>query len=231
MLGVLVNVVAVAIGGLLGMLLKKGIPEKVEKGVMTAVGLCCMMIGIQGALDGMDVLIVTISMVLGAIFGGLLDIDKGVNKLGNWVERKFRKTGGTVSVAEGFVSATLLFCVGAMTIVGSLNSGLRGDHTMLYTKSLLDFFSGMMMAVSLGIGVSLSAVSILVIQGGIALLARYLEPLLNSIPGSIEQISCVGSVMIIAIGLNLMGITKIKVANFLPGIIVAPIAVWVASLF
>ena len=231
MLGVLVNVVAVAIGGLLGLLLKKGIPARVEKGVMAALGLCCAVIGIQGALDGMETLIVIISMVVGAIIGGIIDIDRGVNKLGSWVESRFQKNGSTVSVAEGFVSATLLFCVGAMTIVGSLNSGLRGDHTMLFTKSLLDFFSGMMMAVSLGVGVALSAVSILVIQGGIALLAGVLEPLLAAIPGSIEQIACVGSVMIIAIGLNLIGVTKIKVANFLPGIIVAPIAVWVASLF
>ena len=231
MLGVLVNVIAVVIGGILGLLLKKGIPSHVEKGVMAALGLCCMVIGIQGALDGADTLIVIISMVVGAIVGGIIDIDKGVNRLGAWVEKRFQKDGGSVSVAEGFVSATLLFCVGAMTIVGSLNSGLRGDHAMLFTKSLLDFFSGMMMAVSLGIGVALSAVSILVVQGGIALLAGVLEPLLSSIPGSVEQIACVGSVMIIAIGMNLIGITKIKVANFLPGIIVAPIAVWVASLF
>lgn len=231
MLGVIVNAVAVIIGGLLGLLLKKGIPAQVEKGVMAALGLCCMVIGVQGALDGMDTLIVIISMVVGTIVGGIIDIDKGVNRLGAWVEKRFQKEGGTVSVAEGFVSATLLFCVGAMTIVGSLNSGLRGDHAMLFTKSLLDFFSGMMMAVSLGIGVCLSAVSIFVVQGGIALLAGVLEPLLNAIPGSIEQISCVGSVMIIAIGLNLIGVTKIKVANFLPGIIVAPIAVWVAGLF
>lgn len=230
MLGVLVNVVAVVVGGLLGLLLKKGIPEKVEKGVMSAVGLCCMVIGIDGALNGMDVLIVVISMVLGAIFGGVLDLDHQMNRLGGWVERRLQKQGGTVSLAEGFVSATLLFCVGAMTIVGSLNSGLRGDHTMLFTKSLLDFFSAMMMAVSLGIGVSLSAVSILVIQGGIALLAGVLEPVLNAVPGSITQIACVGSVMIIGIGTNLLGVTKIKVANFLPGLLVAPIAVWVASL-
>ena len=230
MLGVLVNVAAVLVGGFLGLIFKKGIPQKVEKGVLTALGLCVMVIGIDGALDGMDTLIVIISMVLGAIIGGLLDIDKQVNRLGDWVERKFRKEGGTVTLAEGFVSATLLFCVGAMTVVGSLNSGLRGDHAMLFTKSLLDFFSGMMLAVSLGAGVMLSAVSVLVVQGGIALLAGVLEPLLAAIPGSIEQISCVGSVMIIAIGLNLAGITKIKVANFLPGLIIAPIAVWVASL-
>lgn len=231
MLGVIVNAVAVVIGGLLGLLLKKGIPVRVEKGVMAALGLCCMAIGVQGALDGMDTLIVIISMVVGTIVGGIIDIDKGVNRLGAWVEKRLQKDGGTVPVAEGFVSATLLFCVGAMTIVGSLNSGLRGDHTMLFTKSLLDFFSGMMMAVSLGIGVCLSAVSILVVQGGIALLAGVLEPLLAAIPGSVEQIACVGSVMIIAIGLNLIGVTKIKVANFLPGLVVAPVAVWVAGLF
>ncbi len=231
MLGVIVNVLAVLAGGLLGLLLKKGIPARVEKGVMAALGLCCAIIGIQGAMDGMEVLIVIISLVLGTLVGGLLDIDRQVNRLGSWVENRFRREGGTVSVAEGFVSATLLFCVGAMTIVGSLNAGLRGDHTMLFTKSMLDFFSSTMMAVSLGIGVALSSVSILVIQGGIALLAGVIEPLLNAIPGSVEQIACVGNVMIFAIGLNLAGATKIKVANMLPGIFVAPLAVWVAGLF
>ena len=230
MLGVFVNVVAVLIGGLLGVLMKKGIPSKVEKGVMSAVGLCCVVIGVDGALNGMEVLIVVISMVLGAIVGGILDLDHQMNRLGSWVERKMRKEGGTVSLAEGFVSATLLFCVGAMAIVGSLNSGLRGDHTMTFTKSLLDFFSSMMMAVSLGVGVMLSSVSILVYQGLIVLLAGVLEPMLNAIPGSITQIACVGSVMIIGIGTNLLGVTKIKVANFLPGLLVAPVAVWVASL-
>ena len=145
MLGVLVNVVAVLLGGFLGVLFKKGIPQKVEQGVMSALGLCCMVIGIDGALNGMDTLVVIVSMVLGALVGGLLDIDKGVNRLGAWVEHKFQKQQGQVSLAEGFVSATLLFCVGAMTVVGSLNSGLRGDHTMLFTKSLLDFCSAMML--------------------------------------------------------------------------------------
>ena len=230
MLGVLVNTLAVTVGGFLGLLMKKGLPERVEKGVMSALGLCCAIIGIQGAMDGMETLIVIISMVVGATVGGLLDIDRQVNRLGHWVEGRFHSKNGSVSIAEGFVSATLLFCVGAMTVVGSLNSGLRGDHAMLFTKSLLDFFSSMMLAVSLGVGVLLSGLSILVIQGGIALLAGVLEPLLSAIPGSITQIACTGSVMILAIGLNLMGVTKIKVANYLPGILIAPVAVWVASL-
>jgi len=230
MLGVLVNTLAVTVGGFFGLLMKKGLPERVEKGVMSALGLCCAIIGIQGAMDGMETLIVIISMVVGATVGGLLDIDRQVNRLGHWVEGRFHSKNGSVSIAEGFVSATLLFCVGAMTVVGSLNSGLRGDHAMLFTKSLLDFFSSMMLAVSLGVGVLLSGLSILVIQGGIALLAGVLEPLLSAIPGSITQIACTGSVMILAIGLNLMGVTKIKVANYLPGILIAPVAVWVASL-
>ncbi len=230
MLGVLVNVVAVLLGGFLGVLFKKGIPQKVEQGVMSALGLCCMVIGIDGALNGMDTLVVIISMVLGALVGGILDVDKGVNWLGAWVEHKFQKEQGQVTLAEGFVSATLLFCVGAMAVVGSLNSGLRGDHAMLYTKSLLDFCSSMMLAVSLGAGVMLSAVSILLFQGSIALLAGVIEPLLDAIPGSVEQISCVGSVMIIAIGLNLIGICKIKVANFLPAILITPVVVWLFSM-
>lgn len=229
MLGVFVNVLSVLLGGGLGLLLKKGIPQKVEQGVLTALGLCCALIGIQGALDGMDTLTVIISMVLGTVVGGLLDIHSGVERLGAFVERKFRKESGTVSLAEGFVSATLLFCVGAMTVVGSLNSGLRGDHTMLYTKSLLDFFSGMMLAVSLGAGVLLSSVSVLVIQGGIALLAKFIEPLLSAVPGSVEQISCVGSVMILAIGLNLMGMGKLKVANYLPALVITPLVVWISN--
>jgi len=231
MLGVLVNAIAIVIGGVLGVLLKKGIPQKVEKCVMSALGLCVVVIGVQGAMNGMDTLVVIISAVLGTILGSLMDIDKQVNRLGDFVEAKFRKKeGGTVTLAEGFVSATLLFCVGAMAVVGSLNSGLRGDHTMLFTKSILDFFSGMMLAVSLGAGVLLSSVSVLVFQGAIALLAGVLEPLLMAIPGSIEQISCVGSVMILAIGTNLMGVTKIKVANMLPGIVLTPLVLWISQL-
>lgn len=226
MLGVLVNVAAVVVGGLLGVLLKKGIPQKVEQCVMAALGLCVLVIGVDGAISGMETLVVIISLVLGTIFGSILDIDKQINRLGDYVNKKI-SADGTISVAEGFVAATLLFCVGAMAVVGSINSGLRGDHTMLFTKSILDFFSAIMLAVSLGGGVMLSGASILVFQGAIALLAGVLEPILAAVPGSVEQISCVGSIMIMAIGTNLMGVTKIKVANMLPGIVLTPVVLWI----
>lgn len=229
MLGVLVNVAAVVVGGLLGVLLKKGIPQKVEQCVMAALGLCVLVIGVDGAISGMETLVVIISLVLGTIFGSILDIDKQINRLGDYVNKKI-SADGTISVAEGFVAATLLFCVGAMAVVGSINSGLRGDHTMLFTKSILDFFSAIMLAVSLGGGVMLSGASILVFQGAIALLAGVLEPILAAVPGSVEQISCVGSIMIMAIGTNLMGVTKIKVANMLPGIVLTPVVLWIYQL-
>ena len=221
MLGVLVNAAAVIIGSLIGVFLKKGIPEKVEKTVMTGLGLCTMLIGIQGALKDPEVLVMILSIVLGAIVGGVIDIDDKLNRLARRVEDRFRKgkTGG-VSLAEGFVSGTLLFCVGAMTIVGSFNAGLRGDNEMLFTKSMLDFFSAMMLSVSLGIGVGASALAVFVLQGGIVLFAGVLEPLLSE--AMIAQIACVGSVMIVGIGLNLAGIAKIKVANYLPAILFTP---------
>ena len=221
MLGVLVNAAAVIVGGFIGVLLKKGIPEKVEKTVMTGLGLCTMLIGIQGALQEPQVLVMILSIVLGAIVGGILDIDGWLNREAKRVEDHFRKgkEGGT-SLAEGFVSGTLLFCVGAMTIVGSFNAGLRGDNEMLFTKSMLDFFSAMMLSVSLGVGVMTSAAAVFVLQGAIVLFAGVLEPLLST--AMIAQIACVGSVMIVGIGLNLAGIAKIKVANYLPAILFTP---------
>ena len=173
-------------------------------------------------LKGENVLVAIVSMVLGAIVGTAVDIDKRLNGAGEFLSKKLRKgDGDKVSLAEGFVTASLLFCVGAMTIVGSLNSGLEGDHSMIYTKSLLDFFSSMMLSASLGIGVPFAAIFVFVFQGGIVLLAGVLEPLLSS--SAIAEITCVGSLMILALGLNLTGISKFKVANYLPALVFAPL--------
>ena len=221
MLGVIVNMLAAVVGGTLGTLFKKGIPEKITKSIMIAVGLCVIYIGIDDALVGENTLVLIVSMLVGTAIGSLVDIDDKINRLGSWVEKKFNKGEKKVSVAEGFVTATLLFCVGSMTVVGSLNAGLLGDNQMLYTKSLLDLISGTMIAASCGIGVVFSAVSILVIQGGIVLLAELLSGVLND--AAINEMTCVGSVIIIALGLNLVGISKFKVANFMPAIILAPV--------
>lgn len=232
MIGVIVNTATVLLGSLIGLLCKKGIPERVEKAVMTAIAICTMYMGVSGALSGQNTLVMILSMIVGTIVGTLLDIDGGINRLGNWVENRFKKKqSDSISVAEGFVTASLLFCVGAMTIVGSLNSGLHGDHSLIFTKSLLDLFSSMMLAASLGIGVLCSSVFVFLFQGALVMLSQLIAPFLTDL--AIAEITCVGSLMILALGLNLLGVTKIKVANMLPAMVAAPLALalydWVAA--
>ena len=227
MWGVLVNTLAVILGSSLGLLFKKAIPKKITDGVMMALALCTLYIGIDGVLNGSNVLLIIISMVLGAVIGFLLNLHSGIERLGVWVEQHFARSH-TGTVARGFVTASLLFCVGAMTVVGSLNAGLSGDNTLLYAKSLLDLVSSMMMAVSLGIGVLLAAAVVLVFQGSIVFLAQVIHPIMTE--GAVNAMVCVGSLMILALGLNLLGATKIKVANYLPALAVAPLLWWLFSL-
>jgi len=229
MFGVIINVITVLIGSSVGLLLKKGIPEKVNQAAMIGLGACTLYIGISGSLCGENTLILIASVVLGAIVGTLLNIDGAINRLASSVEARFRKKDGNATIAEGFISATLLFCVGSMTVTGSLQAGLTGDHSVLITKAMLDLVSSMMLASSLGIGVLLSAAMVFVIQGGLVLLAGMLSPLLSS--GAINEMTCAGSLLIVMIGTNLMGITKIKVADFLPAIIFAPMIYNIIPLF
>lgn len=229
MLGVIINVITVIIGSCVGLLFKKGIPERVTQAVMIGLGACTLYIGISGSLCGENVLILIASIVSGVIIGTLLDIDGAINKLASTVENKMKKDGTNISIAEGLVSATLLFCVGSMTVTGSIQAGLSGDHTILITKATLDLVSSMMLASSLGIGVLLSSVSVLFIQGGLVLLAGWIAPLLSV--GAINEMTCAGSLLIVMIGTNLMGITKIKVADFLPAIVLAPIIYNLVPLF
>ena len=221
MLGVLVNVGTVLIGSLVGLFLKRGIPERVTEALMVGIGLCTVFIGISGALQGENTLVLILSMAIGTVIGTLLDIDKQLNRLAAYVEKRFRQKDDQVTVAEGFVTASLLFCVGAMTIVGSLQAGLTGDCEMLFTKATLDLISSCVLAASLGIGVLLADIFVLVFQGGIVLLAGFVAPFLTDY--AIAEMTCAGSVLIIALGLNLIGVTKIKVANYLPVIFIPPI--------
>lgn len=219
MLGVIINVLTVLIGSSLGLLFKKGIPERVREAVMSGLGVCTLCIGLSGAIESENVLIMIASVVIGAIVGTLIGIDRGINKLAEKIEKRFAKKDG-VSIAEGLVSSTLLFCVGSMTLTGSLEAGLTGDSTILITKALLDLFSSMMLASSLGIGVMLSAISVLVIQGSLVLAASFLAPVLSE--SAVNEMTAVGSLLIIMIGLNLLKVTKLKVADYLPAIIIAP---------
>ena len=229
MLGVLINVITVIIGSSIGLLFKKGIPEKVSHAAMVGLGACTVYIGITGSLSGENVLILIAAVVLGAIIGTLLNIDGGISALAEKVETKFKKDGSNVSIAEGIISATLLFCVGSMTVTGSIQAGLTGDNSILITKAMLDLVSSMMLASSLGIGVLLSAVAVFVIQGGLVLLAGMLAPVMSV--SAINEMTCAGSILIIMIGTNLMGITKIKVADYLPAILFAPVIYNLIPLF
>lgn len=229
MVGVIINIITVIIGSCIGLVFKKGIPERVSSAVMIGLGMCTIYIGIDGALVGENVLIVIAAMVLGAIVGTLLDIDGAMARLSGAVERRFQKSGKGCSVAEGFMTATLLFCVGSMTVTGSIKAGLDGDNSILITKATLDLVSAMMLASSLGVGVLLSAGSILVIQGGLVLLAGLISPFMS--PAAIAEMSCAGSLLIIMVGTNLAGVTKFKVADYLPAIIIAPIIVNLIPLF
>ncbi|MBR6541920.1 MAG: DUF554 domain-containing protein, partial [Anaerotignum sp.] len=157
-----------------------------------------------------------LSMAIGIVIGEGLDLDDRLNRFATSVENRFKKGGNEISLAEGFVTASLLFCVGAMTIVGSLQAGLSGDYEMLFTKSLLDFISSMVFASSLGIGVMLAAAFVFVFQGGIVLLAQFIAPFLTD--AVIAEMVCSGSLIIFALGMNIVGITKLKVINFLPAI-------------
>ena len=218
-LGVIINTATVIVGSVLGLLFKKGIPERVNKAVMGVVGLCVVYIGISGALQSNKAIVLIVSVLIGTIIGTIIKIQDGIDKLGRWVEKKFHKEGQT-SVAEGIITGTLLFCIGAMTIVGGFEAGLKGDDTTYITKAILDFVSAFMLATTLGYGVCLSAVAVLIIQGGLVALSGLLSSVLSG--EMIAELGAVGGIMIIALGLNLIGLTKYKVADMIPTFILVP---------
>lgn len=236
--GAIVNALAVIGGAAIGMLFKRliGDTSKNERAkalsdhIFFGMGLCVITIGISGAIESTNILVVIISVAIGSLLGHLMRLDAGVNALGNKIEALARDKFG--NVAQGFVSASLLFCVGAMAIVGSLDSGLLCDHTTQYTKATIDFVSAIVLASSMGIGVMFSALFILVFQGSITLLAQWISPFLNT-----EVISCmsvVGSILIIGLAMNMLNITKLKIMNYMPAIFLPilfiPLANWIAQI-
>lgn len=216
MIAVIVNTLTVLIGSTIGLLLKKGIPERITDTLMKGLGLCTIYIGWSGTLEGENTLVLILSMAIGIVIGEGLDLDDKLNRFATGIENRFKKGEDKISLAEGFVTASLLFCVGAMTIVGSLQAGLSGDYEMLYTKSVLDLISSMVFASSLGIGVMLAGAFVFIFQGAIVLLAQFVAPFLTD--AVIAEMICSGSLVIFALGLNIVGITKLKVLNFLPAI-------------
>ena len=217
MLGTIVNSIAVIIGCLVGLIVKGRLTEKISTTIMNGIALCVLYIGISGALQGEDTLIMIISVALGALIGEIIDIDNGLNRLGYYLESKFKNDkDSSISIAEGFITSSLLFCVGAMSIVGALESGLKGSYDTLFTKSILDGISAIIFTSSLGIGVIFSAVTVFLYQGSITLGAGLLSGVLSN--SVIINMSAIGGLLIIGLGLNMLGITKIKIANLLPAI-------------
>ena len=218
MLGTIVNSIAIVLGCLIGLLVKGRVSEKISDTVMNGVALCVLYIGISGSLKGEDTLATIICIAVGGLIGELIDIDKWLNKLGNFLESKCNKgqKEGSVSISQGFVSASLLFCIGAMAIVGSLQSGLSGNHETLFAKSVIDGIMSIIFASTLGIGVMFSAVSVFLYQGIITIGASFLSDVLST--SVINVMTGVGSLLIIGIALNILKATNIKIANLLPAV-------------
>lgn len=233
MLGVWVNFAAVVVGGLIGTLLRGGIPERFRRTINAGLALCVMLIGMSGALKTSSVLIVIVSVVAGSLLGERLRIEDGLDRMGAWAQRHFAKNDD--GFAAGFVNATLLFCVGAMAVVGSLEAGLSNRPDTLLAKAALDGVSAVIFASSFGVGVAFSAIPLTIYQGGIALLSGVLAPLLTD--ELIAEMSAVGSILILALSLNMLEVTKerIRVGNMLPAILVPcaylPLARWLSGLF
>ena len=219
MIGTLINCAAIVLGTCLGLLLRRGMKPAVSHTVMQGVGLSVILIGLMGAIETDNTLLVILSMVLGGVAGALIDIDGKMNRLGQWAQRKLtRGEGEGNTFAKGFVTASLVYCVGAMAVVGALDSGIRGDHSTLIAKAALDGVTAVIFASSLGIGVMLSAVPVFVYQGAIALLGNAVAPLLSD--AVITEMSAVGGLLIMGIGVNMLLEKDIKVANLLPAIVV-----------
>lgn len=224
MLSVFINVAAVLLGGTLGLFFNRSFPQRIADTVMKGLALCVLYIGVSGALEGEYVLVTILSVALGGALGEWLDLDGRLNWLGQRLEEKFGaqteaadgQRGARKSLAEGFVSASMLFCVGAMAIVGSLQSGLTGDHSTIIAKSLIDGIAAVLLASSLGAGVLFSAAAVFVYQGAIVLLAETLEPLLDA--STVAEMSCAGSLLIVGLALNMLDLTKLKVTNYIPAV-------------
>jgi uncharacterized membrane protein YqgA involved in biofilm formation len=223
MLGTIVNSLAIIGGCLVGLIVKGKLTQKISTTIMNGLALCVLYIGISGALKGQDTLQIIICIAIGALIGEIIDIDKKLSDLGDMIEKKINSrrkniSSEKISISEGFVTSSLLFCVGAMAVVGSLQSGLQGNNSTLFAKSILDGVSSVVFASSLGVGVMLSSIAIFIYQGSITLLAGGLSTILTD--NVISNMSAVGSLLIVGLGFNMLGVTKIKVANLLPAIFI-----------
>ena len=230
MIGTLINTIAILLGTAVGLLARKSLNDRLKDTVVQGEGLCVILIGLSSALQTADTMCVIICIVVGGLIGSAVNIERRLNQLGGVLEKRFAAGQQEGSIARGFVSASLIYCVGAMAIVGAMDSGLRGDHSTLIAKSMLDGVTSIFLAGSMGIGVGLSAFAVLIYQGLIAILAGWLEPLLTA--PIITEMGAVGGLLICGIGLNMIyDEHHIPVGNMLPAIFLPMIYLPIVGLF
>lgn len=226
MLGTIVNSLAIVVGSLIGILLKKGIKDDYKITIMDGISLTVIVIGIMGGIKSENMILAISSIVIGSLIGEIIGIEKRLDKLGDKLQKSFGARDSNFS--KGFVTASLIYCVGAMAIVGALESGIQGNHQTLFAKSILDGISSIIFASTLGIGVAFSAVAVFIYQGIITLLAGSVKGLLT--PEVINEMSAIGGILIMAIGINVLGIKKVKVGNMLPAIFIPIIYYMIVNL-
>ncbi|MGC9101225.1 MAG: DUF554 domain-containing protein [Caldisericum sp.] len=226
MKGTIINVITVLVGSTLGLIIGERFPERVKKIVIQSIGLFTMLIGITMIIKSTKFIEIFLSLILGSITGELLRIDERLEGL--MVKIKSKISPNSPHFVEGFITATLVFCVGAMTVVGSIQEGLTGDATLLITKSIMDGITSLTLASGLGIGVMFSAISVFLIQGSLTLLGSKLLFLMQDV--YINNFTGLGGVLILAIGIELLNIEKIKILNMLPSLVYLPIIIYISSL-
>ena len=232
MIGTLINFTTVMVGGSLGLLVGKRLPERLKAIVIASIGLITLVIGVSSAISTENTLIPLLALVIGSVIGELIDIDKRITSLGEWLKMRFSRGDETQNFTTAFVIASLQFCVGPLTILGAINDGLTGDYRLLAIKAVLDGISALIFASTFGVGTLFAGATVLIVQGGISLLASLLKPLLVSDPHlsmaqqpRVIELAAVGGVILIGLALNILDIKRIKVANMLPALLIAPLIV------
>ena len=232
MIGTLINIAGVLIGGALGTRIGSRLPERISQTVITGLGLFTLGFGMQMFLKTQNALVVAGSLLLGALLGEWWQIEEGLKKFGAWLEKRVTNSsqGSEARFLRGFLTASLVFCIGPMAILGSIQDGLKGDFQVLAVKSVLDAFASVAFASSLGIGVMFSAIPVLVYQGGITLLAGQVQSFVT--PSMMTEMTAVGGLILMALAVSsLLEIKPIRAGNYLPALIIAPLIVWILTLF
>jgi len=226
-MGTIINAIAIIVGGALGLLFRKGFPERIAQTTLQVLGLFTLVVGLGMAIQGQELIMVLISLALGAALGEWLDIEDRLERFGHWLEERLNLREG--SPAKGFIYASLLYCVGSMAIVGSITDGLKGDSSILVTKAIMDGIISIPFAASMGYGVLGSAVPILIYQGGLTLLASKIQFFFT--PVMVRELTSVGGVIVIGIGINILGLQKVRVGNFIPALIFIILILYLKTLF